>query len=63
MERRSRKQDDDDRISVELAGAFPPAFFEPLKELLHGTSPELMGSLKLDNVWDFVQLIHRPTRA
>ena len=24
---------------------------------------ELMGSLKLGNVWDFVQLIHRPTRT
>ena len=26
-------------------------------------SPELIGSLKLGNVWVFVQLIHRPMRA
>ena len=25
--------------------------------------PELIGSLKLDNVWVFLQLIHRPTRT
>ena len=27
------------------------------------SSSELMGSLKLGNVWVFVQLIHRPTRT
>ena len=52
----SRRFPDHYQLSVE-------ATFPWVLSLTALFSAELMGSLKLGNVWVFVQLIHRPRRA
>ena len=48
-------------ISIELSGRRDDIVVTDVY-LRNGMLPELIGSLKLGNVWVFVQLIHRPTR-